>query len=518
MPQRGVHHSRLIAALVALALVAACGRAGGESIPADTTTPLVPTATVPATATAPSSSAPAATATVTVPSPSTPAPTAILTPTPVPSPSLTRPPDQQVELPDVDAHYDLEVTAFDPGTGHLEVVERVTLRSRSGPLPELHFTVTPAEAGYFQLDGATLDNQPVTPDVRNDGFTLTIPAPPGETAIVGFRFTLNLRQVPEDWYGTGLDGNIVRLGYWFPILSDDHPYPSTADPAYTRTATFDVRIPIPPGYVLAHTGEEVTREPLPDGAVRYHLRAENVRDFAMITAPDLQVDTATTAGGVQVELYSLPGTPEQARQTALSAAVLALDRLSELIGPYPYPVFRMAEAGPSLHGGIEFPMLVYLNLSVNWLDRLTYHETAHQWLYGIIGTRPQQDPWIDEGGAQFLEAGLASDFQEKPSPPPGGYLHPLDSTDAELPSGPGIPGYESIYRQGHAFYQTVYEEMGPDAFWAAMRELYERFRFDIVTPWDVLLTWQLHSPVDLRPLFRDTFSYPWLDQLPPPGG
>src|SRR5690606_30889188 len=226
MPQRGVHHSRLIAALVALALVAACGRAGRESIPADTTTPLVPTATVPATATAPSSSAPSATATVTVPSPSTPAPTAILTPTPVPSPSLTRPPDQQVELPDVDAHYDLEVTAFDPGTGHLEVVERVTLRSRSGPLPELHFTVTPAEAGYFQLDGATLDNQPVTPDVRNDGFTLTIPAPPGETAIVGFRFTLNLRQVPEDWYGTGLDGNIVRLGYWFPILSDDHPYPS----------------------------------------------------------------------------------------------------------------------------------------------------------------------------------------------------------------------------------------------------------------------------------------------------
>lgn len=142
MPQRGVHHSRLIAALVALALVAACGRAGGESSPGDTTTPLVPTATVPATATAPSSSAPSATATVTVPSPSTPAPTAILTPTPVPSPSLTRPPDQQVELPDVDAHYDLEVTAFDPGTGHLEVVERVTLRSRSGPLPELHFTVT----------------------------------------------------------------------------------------------------------------------------------------------------------------------------------------------------------------------------------------------------------------------------------------------------------------------------------------------------------------------------------------
>lgn len=105
-----------------------------------------------------------------------------------------------------------------------------------------------------------------------------------------------------------------------------------------------------------------------------------------------------------------------------------------------------------------------------------------------------------------------------PDPPPGGYPPPLDSRDDELPSGPGIPGYASVYRQGQAFYQQVYEQMGADAFWAAMRELYARFRFDIVTPWDVLHTWQRHSPADLRPLFRDTFRYPWLDQLPPPGG
>jgi aminopeptidase N len=163
-------------------------------------------------------------------------------------------------------------------------------------------------------------------------------------------------------------------------------------------------------------------------------------------------------------------------------------------------------------------MLVYVNLNLGSLDRLVSHETAHQWFYGLIGTRSQTDPWIDEGGAQFLEGGLASNFTEKPKPPAGGYPYRLDSSDPELPRGAGIPGYNSIYLQGQAFYQTVLETMGSDAFWAAMHELYGRFVYGIVTPWDLLSLWQAHSPTDLRPLFAQAFRYPWIDQLPPPGG
>ncbi len=226
---------------------------------------------------------------------------------------------------------------------------------------------------------------------------------------------------------------------------------------------------------------------------------------------------STTENGVTIRLMSDPATSAADRNTELSAAKRTIETLSDLIGPYPYPVFSMAEAGPSLPGGIEFPMLIQLNPQIKPLDRLVYHETAHQWLYGIIGTRPQQDIWIDEGGAQFIE-GFLDTGSALPTPPPSGYPYPLDASDAELPQGAGIPGYDSIYHQGQRFYDTVLNTMGSDAFWSAMQDLYARFAFGIVTPWDVLSAWQAHSSVDLRPLFRSTFRYGWIDQLAPPGG
>jgi len=102
--------------------------------------------------------------------------------------------------------------------------------------------------------------------------------------------------------------------------------------------------------------------------------------------------------------------------------------------------------------------------------------------------------------------------------PQGGYPNSLDSSDSELPQGAGIPGYQSIYEQGQLFYNTVMTTMGEDAFWTGMRQIFHDFEYGIVTPWDVLHSWQEHSSVDLRPLFRQTFRYPWIDQLPGPGG
>jgi hypothetical protein len=446
--------------------------------------------------------------------PASPSPTQAPTAAPAPKPA-----GQVVDLPSVDATYTLDVQSVDLARGAVAVRERVDVRKRpnQGPLPQLFFTVTTAEYGYFALDAARLNGSAVTPESRHDGFTLVVPLPNGDQWTVEFDYQLALRQTPEDWNGSGLDHGVVRMGYWFPIISTDFSYPSTADPAYTRTATFDVWLPLPPNTPFASTGTEVGQEQLADGRVRHHLQADRVRDFAIAVVPGFRLDTISSQTGVKIELLSPPDMGNGARQSALDAAATTIDRLSQLIGPYPYPVFRMVHVGATLPGGIEFPMVVFLNMQIGNLARLVYHETAHQWLYGLIGTRPQQDPWIDEGGAQFLEGGLASGFTEHPTPPAGGYRFPLDASDAELPSGAGIPGFDAIYRQGQAFYQTVLETMGQDAFWAAMQEIYQRYAFDVAVPWDVLSIWQAHSPGDLRPLFGRTFRYPWIAGLPGPG-
>jgi hypothetical protein len=268
------------------------------------------------------------------------------------------------------------------------------------------------------------------------------------------------------------------------------------------------------GVLFGSTGEVVGTETLGNGQIRHHIRAEQVRDFALAISPGFQLDSVQSGQGITVELYSPQSTSSEVRQQALQAAAFTIDRLTELIGPYPYQTFRIADSGPSLPGGLEFPMITFVNLDVGGLEPLVIHETAHQWLYGIIGTRPQADPWIDEGGAKFLDGGLVNGFDSVPDPPAGGYGYPLDSSDYELPSGPGIPGHTAIYLQGQAFYLTVLQEMGADSFWAAMRQLYEDHAYGVVTPWDMLLNWQMHSTVDLRPIFRDTFRYDWIDQLP----
>ncbi len=470
---------------------------------------MVPTPTV----------APTSTALLTAtPTPAPPEATGTTIPAPTPSPTLPPPPsDQTVDLPDVDAHYTLEINSLNLQAGLVDISETVDIISRQGAIPELYFSVATAKWGYFRFGSATIDGGPVTPESLNDGFTLRLTPPDGDRWTVGITYQLQLAQVPRDWYGSGMDGDIMRLGYWFPLFSTNFPYPSTADPAYSRVASFDVSLPLPNNLPFVSSGVEVRSEKIDSEQTRHFLHADKIRDFALVIAPGGQIDEVQTNNGVTIRLMSDAARSASDRNIELEAAKRAIERLSELIGPYPYHVFSIAEAGSSLPGGIEFPMLIQINPQIDPIDRLIYHETAHQWLYGIIGTRPQEDVWIDEGGAQFLE-GFLDSGSSVPTPPADGYSYPLDSTDSELPQGAGIPGYASIYFQGQRFYQSVLDTMGPEAFWSAMRELYQQFAFGIVTPWDVLSTWQAHSKADLRPLFHSTFRYDWIDQLRPPEG
>jgi aminopeptidase N len=243
------------------------------------------------------------------------------------------------------------------------------------------------------------------------------------------------------------------------------------------------------------------------------MHADNVRDFALAVSPSYTIDYGQSGSGVALELYT-SGVGEGTRQDILAWTADALDQLAELIGPYPYATFRIADAGPTMPGGIEFPGLIYINPAYGQLDRLIYHEVAHQWLYGIIGTRTLQDGWIDEGGAEFFERGLPTGCSEVPPLPAGGYALWLDASYEELPDDPERNWYFSIYEQGARFYAEVKATMGDDAFWAAFRDIYAEHAFGIVTAWDVLATWQLHSPTDLRPLYNAYFRYDWIDSLP----
>jgi aminopeptidase N len=205
------------------------------------------------------------------------------------------------------------------------------------------------------------------------------------------------------------------------------------------------------------------------------------------------------------------------QEVSFAAASDAISQLEALIGPYPYPVYAIVDVGPTMPGGLEFPGLIYINPAYSDLARLVYHETAHQWLYAIIGNRTLDDGWIDEGGAEFFERGLPTGFSERPPFPAGGYAYWLDSAAWELPDDANRHWYFSIYEQGAHFYYDVRDQMGDAAFWNAFRAIYARYAFDVVTPAEMLATFQEYSTTDLRPLFDDYFRYGWVWELGGPG-
>ena len=521
----------LLLVLIVTLLASACSGPGSrdEEDPTPTPSPASAVAITPssqpsellsstATASVAPTSLPDATATARLPATATTPPTATSPPATATLPPDPTPESQAIGLPDVEAHYQLDIDELDIPSGLVRAREVITISAFRSTVPDwLYLQVVPAHDGFFTLNSAVVQDEAIQPEMLNGGFTLAfdLPDEPPVPYEVALDFTLNVGYEASGWAVTALDGDVMRLGNWFPIISNDHGYSNTLDPSYTASANYDVTVALDPAVWFAHTGELVSEETLEDGRMRYALHAEHVRDFALCLSAAYTFDSGVSATGVTIETYTI-GASAETRANLLAWAADAIDQLSALIGPYPYQTFRIADAGPSMPGGVEFPQMIYINSAYDPLSRLIYHEVAHQWLYGILGTRTLLDGWIDEGGAEFFERGLPTGFDEVPEPPSGGYLYPLDATYLEMTNDGSRTFYYSIYEQGARLYYDVLGTMGWDAFWSAMSELYSGHQFGIMTAWDVLSAWQAASATDLRPLFHDYFRYDWIDQLPPP--
>jgi len=433
-------------------------------------------------------------------------------------------------LPDLAARYTLTIDGVDFDAGRLHTAQTVQITNHeSCALDRLSFSVVAARWGWFALDGIRVGGQPVAATVTGTVLPvpLTEPLAPGATVEVTLDFRLTVGTADDTYTGSGFAGttranDILRFAYWFPILSDDHQYPPYLDPPYTATASYDVTMTTPADLVVAPTGEITAETANADGTVTRRITADDVRDFVFALSPNYQVARRQSATGTQIEVYYSPNSfrgsaarPETIRflvDKALTAATLAEEQLSELIGPYPYPTLRVVDGGAALSGGIEFPTLIMVNLNYG-SDNLIYHEVGHEWLYGLIGTRTQQDPWIDEGGASFLAAYIEGTLNANPPARPQ-FRYPLDTSVWAIPaSGDQRAATEAIYTQGEAFYTRVFDTMGEEAFWRAMQALYGAARYGIITPRDILAAWQAAAPTDLRPLYHEYLSYPWLDEL-----
>ncbi len=226
--------------------------------------------------------------------------------------------------------------------------------------------------------------------------------------------------VPRPFARTGYVDDYYFIAQWFPklgVLEDagwnTHQFHAATE-FYADYGAYDVRITVPPEFVVGASGREMMRSATPDGAITHRYRGEDIHDFAWTASPGF-IDVKRT-----FEHPTLPAVemrlllqPEHARQEQrhFDATAAALKYYGEWFGPYPYGHITIVDpAYQSGSGGMEYPTL--FTAGTRWMapervsqpQRVTIHEAGHEFWYGIVGSNEFEHAWMDEGLNTFSEA------------------------------------------------------------------------------------------------------------------
>jgi len=416
------------------------------------------------------------------------------------------------------------------------------------PLNELYFRLLPnGDAAYgngeLVVDQASLDGDPLgfTYSLDDSVIRLDLPAPipPGESASIEMNFN---GQIPGD-----LDGNEIASGYgifnaaggvismsgWYPMLAvydqdgwNLDPISSIGDSVFSDIAFYEVAITTSEDMTLAATGTEVDRIEESGSQVLQYVSGP-VRDFYIVMS-DLFEQKSKRVDDVTVTLYTLPGNP-QADREALSLASASLETFNQAFGPYPYQELDVVGVPLRSATGVEFPGIILIRDNVfDDPDDPTFqvvitHEVAHQWWYNLVGSDVFDHPWQDEAlvtyssmlpfesaGDQAMVDGLNQYWQNN-------YQNVVEKNGDErvteslayfeASTKPGTYG-GIVYSRGALFFAALRQEIGDEAFFQALGEYLQEYRYQIAYPEDLLEAFENAAGQPLGDLYTDWLYSP----------
>ena len=363
-------------------------------------------------------------------------------------------------------------------------------------------TLTGIEGGEARVVGEDENILEVTP-----------PAPvyPDERITLTMRFTVLL---PEIEHRLGVGQKTVNLGNFYPILCAwgeegfcEHVYACCGDPFVSGVADYDVTFTLPASYHVAHTGTGTRTEE--NGLATYHVRAEGVRDFAMVCSEQFTVHTAE-ASGIPVAYYALDDAdPSGTLQTACES----LSYYADAFGAYEYPAYTVVETGFP-YGGMEYPMLSLIadDLPATEVPLVVAHETAHQWWYAMVGSDQYHEAWQDEGLAEYSAALFFEAYPEygrtyadMVAASESAY-RAYYSVSAQLSRGEtamrrdltdytGDYAYRSLaYDKGVILFDRLRQTVGEERFFAAIKDYARAYKGEIAPPEALIARFAARSP------------------------
>jgi aminopeptidase N len=384
----------------------------------------------------------------------------------------------------------------------------------------------------------SVNGQPVQPRLSLSDTVLELPlvAPLeiGESLRIDLEFA---GTVPVEFGGEDESGGygiynysqgVLALSGWYPILAvydqdgwNLDPVSVIGDSVYSDTAFYTVDITADKDLRLATTGEEIEGQDL-NGDIRRRYVSGPVRDFFLIMSPDFQV-TSQEVDGVQVNSYYLPEHP-QGGDAALDVTAQSLHIFNQYFGEYPFDEIDVVEAPMRYALGVEYPG-IFLVASDLYADPAqdnflvaTAHEVAHQWWYSVVGNDVFDEPWLDESMATY-----SSSLYYQDAINPSAYraftsywkdrLSDLreDSLDDQVTQSLGY--FEAldtprvygtvVYTKGALFFDALREEIGDEAFFGALQNYYQRYKYQIAETEDLLAEFEASAGRQLDDLYQE---------------
>jgi len=287
------------------------------------------------------------------------------------------------------------------------------------------FDWSPELAGWIQVANLSLAGATPAPLALHeieDGTlaraALPVLVAPGTQLVVELDFTA---QLPRVFARTGYVDDFYMVGQWFPKLGvwesgawNAHPFHANSE-FYADFGNYDVRLTLPAGYVTGATGLPQSTTENGDGTQTVHYYAVGVIDFAWTACPRFRI-AAQQSGGVELLYLYLPEHRWTVRRT-MAAASAAMDLYGQWFGPYAYSRLTIVDVPDEGQGagGMEYPTLItagtldlvggpagmIIGRASRLLELVVTHEVAHQWWQSTVAFNEAEEPWLDEGLADY---------------------------------------------------------------------------------------------------------------------
>ncbi|MDR1616201.1 MAG: M1 family metallopeptidase [Syntrophomonadaceae bacterium] len=409
-----------------------------------------------------------------------------------------------------------------------------TVNTSGKPLAELWLTMYP---NAFRLDSET----PAPPDAYYSGFnpggaevkSLTVNGQ--ETVIMyegislgvilGYDIMMDERidiaiewtvKVPRASYRLGTKNGTYMLSAFYPQLNvlDANGWKKSynskfGDPFCSHSAEYLVHLDIPEQYVPI--GMPVIEQTMPEdnGRQRYTMSGKKWRSFALALMFDYSAEVVTL-NKTSIRCF-VPGRKSQEAKVYAEKAKQILNYFNGAYGSYPYKELNIVFVPMKGFQGMEHSGLVFINdefledenLNDQQITLTLAHEIAHQWWYGVVGNDQMQEPWLDEGLANWSAYKYYIN-NENGSRPALVAAYPRNLARGLNSFSSRDEYYKGVYNNGAQFWFELENQVGEEKMTMILHRYWADYQYKIATTQDLFNA--IHKEV---PKNIDAFLNKW---------